>query len=135
MNEKIFRIWAKLVFALALLSVLASLAGCSTEVDKVRHNLSDEADNINIQRRLTVINNRTDKIVFEMEGTFALDVSKRGELEVTCEVAKGEYKRHFIHISDETIYVMEDISGANSDPYHYELNFLPEWGVKVTHDD
>lgn len=38
MNEKIFRIWAKLVFALALLSVLASLAGCSTEVDKVRHN-------------------------------------------------------------------------------------------------
>jgi len=114
--------------------LMAGIAGC-TEVDKVRHNLSDEADNFNIQRRLSVINNRTDTVVFEMEGTFALDTSERGELEVTCEVAKGVYKRHFIHVSDETIYVMEDISGANSDPYHYELNFLPEWGVKVTHDD
>lgn len=110
----------------------SGMTGCSTEVDKVRQNLSDEADNFNIQRRLTVINNRTDTVVFEMEGTFALDVSSRGELEVTCEVAKGVYKRHFIHVSDETIYVMEDISGASADPYHYELNFLPEWGVKVT---
>lgn len=125
-----------IAFAAAILVAFfaCALTAC-TEVDQVRHNLSEEADNFNTQRRLTVINNRTDTVVFEMEGTFALDTSERGELEVTCEVAEGVYKRHFIHVSDETIYVMEDISGANADPYHYELNFLPEWGVKVTHED
>lgn len=108
------------------------LTGCSTEADQVRHNLSQEADNFNIQRKLTVFNIRTDTVLFQMEGTFALGTSSRGELEVTVQTGPNEFKRHFVSLPNEVAYVMEDVSGANVDKYHYEINFLPEWGIKIT---
>lgn len=123
----------KKVIAGALAGVLAlGTAGCiGTKVDRVRYNLSNEADNFNIQRRLTVFNIRTDTVLFQMEGTFALDTSERNELEVTVQTGKNEFKRHFVSLPEEVAYVMEDISGANSDPYKYEISFLPDWGFKA----
>lgn len=86
-------------------------------------------------RKLTVINARTDTILLEMEGTFSLSNNSDNELEVICEVGDGKYQKHFVYLNDDTMYVVEDISGANVDKYHYEINFLPEYGVKVTHKD
>lgn len=94
-----------------------------------------EADNFNVTRKLTVINARTDTILLEMEGTFSLSNNSDNELEVICEVGDGKYQKHFVYLNDDTMYVVEDISGANVDKYHYEINFLPEYGVKVTHKD
>lgn len=112
----------------------ATLSGCGTEASRVRENLSQEADNFNVQRRITVLNARTDKVLLEMEGTFSLSNNAANELEVTCEVGEGKYQKHFIYLNDYTLYVVEDISGADVDPYHYELNIIPEMvgGVKVT---
>lgn len=100
----------------------------------MRRNLNQEADNFNIQRRITVLNARTDKVLLEMEGTFSLSNNSDNELVVTCEVGEGKYQKHYIYLNDYTLYVVEDISGANVDPYHYELNIIPEMvgGVKVT---
>lgn len=113
-------------------ALMLGMAGCiDTKVDRVRYNLSNEADNFNIQRRLTVSNIRTDTVLFQMEGAFALDTSERDELEVTVQTGKDEFKRHFISLPDEVAYVMEDISGVNSDPYKYEISFLPDWGFKA----
>lgn len=110
-----------------------TLCGCS-EASRVRRNLNQEADNFNIQRRITVLNARTDKVLLEMEGTFSLSNNSDNELVVTCEVGEGKYQKHYIHLNSYTLYVVEDISGADVDPYHYELNIIPEMvgGVKVT---
>lgn len=110
-----------------------TLCGCS-EASRVRRNLNKEADNFNIQRRITVLNARTDKVLLEMEGTFSLSNNSDNELVVTCEVGEGKYQKHYIYLNSYTLYVVEDISGADVDPYHYELNIIPEMvgGVKVT---
>ena len=110
-----------------------TLCGCS-EASRVRRNLNQEADNFNIQRRITVLNARTDKVLLEMEGTFSLSNNSDNELVVTCEVGEGKYQKHYIYLNDYTLYVVEDISGADVDPYHYELNIIPEMvgGVKAT---
>ena len=55
------------------------------------------------------------------------------ELEVIIETAEGKYKKDLVYLNDYTMYVVEDVSGANVDKYHYEINFLPEWGAKITH--
>lgn len=112
----------------------STLSGCGTEASRVRKNLSQEADNFNIQRRITVLNARTDKVLLEMEGTFSLSNNDANELVVTCEVGEGKYQKHYIYLNSYTLYVVEDISGADVDPYHYELNIIPEMvgGVKVT---
>lgn len=124
----------KAMIGLISAGLVFGFTGCS-EVNKVRHNLSQEADNFNIYRKLTVFNIRTDTVLFQMQGTFALDTSDRGELEVTVQTGKDEFKRHFVSLPDEVAYVMEDISGSDVDKYKYEINFLPDWGVKVTTKD
>lgn len=128
MKKKVVALLAALVLA------CASLTGC-TEVDQVSNNISQEADNFNVTRKLTVLNARTDTILLELTGTFALQNNSENELEVIIETAEGKYQKDLVYLNDYTMYVVEDISGADVDKYHYEINFLPEWGVKVTHED
>lgn len=109
-----------------LLSLELSVTGC-TEANQVSHNVSNEADNFNVLRRLTVINTRTDKPEFELIGAFSLQVDHRdNQIEVICELDDGSYKKHIIGLNDETMYVVEDLGGAQVNKYKYEVNFLPE---------
>lgn len=117
---------------LATLLIGTVLTGC-TEADRVSQNVSQEADNFNVIRRLTVLNARTDKPMFELVAAFSLKVdSADNQLEVTCETGKNEYKKHFIGLNEWTLYVVEDISGASVSKYHYEVNFLPEMINPIT---
>lgn len=109
-------------------------AGCS-EATKVSYNISQEADNFNVTRKLTVLNARTDTILLELTGTFALENNSSNELEVIIETAEGKYQKDYVYLNDYTMYVVEDISGSDVDKYHYEINFLPQWGLKVTENE
>lgn len=111
--------------------LVISLTAC-TQADCVSQNVSQEADNFNVIRRLTVLNARSDKPMFELVATFSLKVDgSDNQLEITCETGPGQYKKHFVGLNEWTMYVVEDISGASVDPYHYEVNFLPEMIVPV----
>ena len=122
------------VFVLSSMLILGMVlvVGCSTEAEKVSQNVSQEADNFNVVRRLTVINTRTDKPEFELIGQFSITVdSDDNQLEVVCETGKNEYKKHFIGLNDEVMYVIEDVGGAQVNKYRYEVNFLPESIVPI----
>ena len=119
---------------LSVVLMMSMLVGC-TEADQVSTNISQEADNFNVTRKLTVVNARTDTILLELTGTFALKNNTANELEVVIETAEGKYKKDLVYLNDYTMYVVEDVSVADIDKYHYEINFLPQWGVKVTHKE
>ena len=121
----------KILIAVMLVLLIFSFSGC-TEADRVSQNVSQQADNFNVTRRLAVINARTDKPIFELIGNFSLRNNTTNELVVICEVAPGQYKKHFIYLNEWTLYVVEDVSGAYVSQYHYEVNFLPEMIVPVT---
>lgn len=122
--------WKNVIAVIVIAGIL--LAGC-TEADKVSQNVSQEADNFNVIRRLTVLNARSDKPMFELIGAFSITVdSADNQLEVICETGKNEYKKHFIALNEWTMYVVEDVSGAEVDKYRYEVNFLPESIVPIT---
>lgn len=118
------------LIALLILGVLV-LTGC-TEVNRVSSNIKQEADNFNITRRIVVYNARTDKIVFELIGNFSIQNNMSNELEIICEVDNNVYKKHFVYLNEYTLYVVEDVSGAYVDKYHYEVNYIPEMIVPVT---
>lgn len=107
----------KKLIALLLLVVMrvTMFAGCR-EADRVSYNISQQADNFNVTRRLAVINARSDEPVFELIGNFALSNNGTNELEITVEVSPGVYKKHFVYLNQWTIYVVEDVSGAYVDP-------------------
>lgn len=117
----------KIIVLLVMIAlVVLMLVGCDTQANRVSTNISKEADNFNVTRRLAVMNARTDKPIFELVGNFSLSNNSSHELEIICEVSPGVYKKHFVYLNQWTIYVVEDVSGANVDSYHYEVNFLPE---------
>ena len=124
----------KIIAMLLALTICRSMfAGCEmTEASKVSVNISKEADNFNVTRRLVVINARSDEPVFELVGNFSISNTSTHELAVTVEIEEGVYKKHYVYLNDWTMYVVEDVSGAYVDKYHYEINFLPEMIVPLT---
>ena len=123
---------------LLVLLVLALCFGCLTgcaegfrESDKVSYNISKEADSFNVQRRLTVFNMRTDTVIMQMTGNFALKNNSTNELCIIVEIEKGVYQKHFVYLNAYTMYTVEDLSGASVSPYAYELEFLPQSLVPV----
>lgn len=116
----------KKILSLILIIFVALTFLACRESERVSYNISKQADNFNVTRRLAVINARTDKPVFELIGNFSLANNTTNELEITVEAGRGIYKKHYVYLNEWTIYVVEDVSGAFVSPYHYEVNFLPE---------
>lgn len=121
----------------ALMTIgLATLSGCSTESDKVSYNISKEADNFNVRRRVAVINTRTDKIEFKVEGLISVDTSNSKKLVVIAEVSKGKYRKHLINMTKNNMYVVEDLTdGTKVNKYKYEVEYMPESILPVTITD
>lgn len=123
----------KRIFAIyMLLTIVISMPGCYRQAERAKYNVKKEADNFNVERRLTVINARTDKPILEIIGYFSLSNNSTNELEITLETDKNVYKVDYVYLNEWTIYTVEDISGAHVDPYHYEVNFLPEMIQPIT---
>ena len=123
----------KLALVLALILCLTCLSGCLFEREStiVSRNVSKEADNFNVTRRLTVFNIRTDTVLMQMTGNFALQNNSTKELCVIVEIEKGVYQKHFVYLNDYTMYTVEDLNGTKVSPYRYELEFLPQKLVPV----
>lgn len=108
-----------------LLTVILSFGFCSgcSEASKVNYNMSKQADYFNCERKITVYNARTDTIILEAEGFMSISNNSTSELVITCKIGPNEYKKNYIYLNDYTLYVVEDITGTHTDPYHYKLYF------------
>ncbi len=113
-------------------SLVLVLPGCGREADRVSYNLSQQADNFNDVRQITVINCLKGDVLFQMTGKMSItaDVSDN-QLEIIVEDEKGEYKKHFIGLSDNVTYVVEDITAGDVSEYKYTLNFNPNMWFPV----
>ena len=107
---------------LAMICLFGCLTGC-TEAENVNYNLSQAADNFEVVRKITVYNARTDMIIMEMEGCMSLSNNSTRELVVTCQTGPNEYKKNYVYLNEYVIYVVEDITGTVTDPYHYKIHF------------
>lgn len=106
---------------------VALLLGACTEADTVSENLSKEADSFNVERRVVFFNGITDKYLLTIEGKCSLGNNDDARsLTVTCKVGEGEYKKHFLGLSDNVSFFVEQTEGENVDPYHYKVIFRPE---------
>ena len=123
----------KFICAILIVCMALCLASCS-EAEKVNYNIGKQADYFECERRITVYNARTDLIVLEVEGYMSVSNNVNNELVVTCKVGANQYKKNYIYLNEYTMYVVEDITGTHTDPYHYKLYFhtdiLPDIEVR-----
>lgn len=106
------------------------LSGC-TQANKVSTNISTEADNFNVIRRLSVVSAITNEPVFELIGAFSFTVSDK-RITAVVETGLGQYKKHSVGLGELTFWVVEDLEGSVVDKYRYEVNFMPKSIVPVT---
>lgn len=131
MTKKVQKILVWIVIlVLVAMPLVAFLSGCS-EADKVNYNISVQADEFQSERKITVYNARTDLIIMEAEGYMSVSNNSNNELVVTCKVGPSQYKKNYIYLNAYTMYVVEDITGTHTDPYHYKLIFHTEFPVDV----
>lgn len=123
----------KILAAILSVATIVGVTACS-ESDRVESNLTKEADNFNIVRQLTVINCLQGDVLFQMTGKMSItaDVSDN-QLEIIVENEDGNYTKHFVGLSDNVTYTIEDLNlGANDvEKYRYTLNFNPEMWLPV----
>ena len=110
---------------LAAVAICCLFTGC-TEAEKVNYNISKESNYFQSERRVTVYNARTDNVIMYLEGYIDISNNDNDELVVTAKVGKDSYKKNYVYLNDYTLYVVEDINGTHTDPYHYKVYFHTE---------
>jgi hypothetical protein len=113
----------KLIFVSA---ILAALVGCSSDADVASRNLSQAADNFDIARRVVFYNGINGEYMLTIEGYCSLgnnDNSQR--LSVTCKTGPGVYKKHFLGLSDNVTFFVEQLEAKNVSTSFYRVVFKP----------
>ena len=123
-----------------ILLITLIVSGCGVrESDRVSYNISKQADNFNVTRRLTVFNMRTDKCIMQMTGKMSIQNEGNNEISVIVEVdrKKNIYQKHLIYLNEWTMYTVEDVTGASVSRYAYEVEFMPQAlkPIRITADE
>lgn len=109
-NEFSFiKIIALLVIIAIFVICIFGTTGCTQrDADVASYNVSKEADQFRVKRRITFINLRSN------------------ELEVICKIGDDKYQKHYLYKSDETTYIVEQLDYSEVSKYDYEIVFKPE---------
>lgn len=115
----------KIAAAAALAIGALALAGCTPDAQRASENLSKEADSFKVDRRIVFFNGITDKYLLTIEGKCSIQPDG-GKLDVTCKVGPDAYKKHFLGLSDNVSYFVEQTEAIDVSVYHYKVIFKPE---------
>lgn len=133
-----FMLFILVIVLLIGMPIIVLTTGCfDTEAQRVQYNITQEADNFNIVRRVTVIDCITGDVLFQMSGRMSINADRSdNQLEIFVEDVDGTYQKHIIGLSDNVTYVVEDLNlGANDvSRYRYTINFNPNMWIPVEVD-
>ena len=111
---------------LSLIAVAALVTGCVREADVASRNLSVAADQFEVSRRIVFYNGITADYMLTIEGLCSLgNYDANRQLSVTCKTGPTEYKKHFLGLSDNVTYFVEQIQPNKVDTFHYRVIFKP----------
>lgn len=113
---------------LPLLAIAAGSAllfsGCTAESDRAAYNVSQAAHNFEVNRRVVFYNGITGEYILTIEGLLSVTPENK-RLSVIVKTGPGEYKKHYLGVSDNVTWFCEQIESVKADPYHYRVIFRP----------
>jgi hypothetical protein len=115
----------RVLSTLGIVGVALGLGAC-TDAEMASQNISKAADYFEINRRIIFYNGITDNYMLTIEGRCSIKKDNQdNQLEVTCKTSPTEYKKHFLGISDNVTYFVEQLENANVSVYQYRVVFKP----------
>lgn len=113
------------VAAMVVLTAFAVGACNQNDADVASKNISTAADQFQVLRRIVFYNGITGDYMLSIEGYCSLgNADPVDELSVTCKVGT-QYKKHFLGLSDNVTYFVEQIEASNVSTSHYQVVFKP----------
>lgn len=117
--------WIPAIAGLAIL-----IAGC-TDAAVASQNLSRAADQFEIYRRVVFYNGITDQYILMTEGFCSINVDElESQLELTCK-EDGKFFKHYLGLSDNVTYFVEQIDTALVSDARYRVIFKPSVIVPI----
>lgn len=112
---------------MGVLTCIFLVTGCDSDADIASYNVSKEADQFRVKRRIVFINLRSDTYLYEIIGNCSIKTdSSDNQLEVTCKVGEDKYQKHFLYLANETTYTIEQLDYSEVSKYDYEIIFKPK---------
>ena len=115
----------KFLMAFTALVIVLSLSGCEDQAQIASRNVSKAADNFQVLRRVVFYNSIRDVYMLSIEGLCSIK-DEGHQLEVTCKVGDGEFKKHFLGLSDNVTYFAEQMETVSVSVYHHKVIFRPQ---------
>lgn len=108
-------------------AAVVSVAACTSDAQVASDNLSKEADNFEVPRRIVAVNGITDKYILEVVGYCNIHVDREDhQLEITCKTGPEEFVKDFYGLSDNATYFVEQVEPKKVSTDHVQVNFHPE---------
>ena len=115
---------AAVLAAFAVIMASTVMSGC-TDAEMASRNLSKASDYFEVTRRVVFFNGITDSVPLEIIGLCSIR-DAQNQLEVTCKTGPTEFKKHFLGLSDNMTYFVEQLEPREVSAYHYRVSFKPQ---------
>lgn len=117
----------KLIYLLFTTLGIMLFTGCATnDADIASMNLSTDADNFKVLRKVTFINTVSDEVLYTVEGNFSINADMGdNQLEIVAQTGKNEFQKHFLGLSPTTVYIVEQLEWQEVDKYRFKINIKP----------
>ena len=112
------------VLLIILIVLTFTLSACATSADVASRNLSLEAEQFRVERRIVFYNGVTGEWILELIGRCSIEDDGR-QLEVTCKIGQDKFKKHFLGLSDNVTYFAEQLESEDVSTYRYSVIFKP----------
>jgi hypothetical protein len=113
------------MIVIALFAAVA-LTACDRDAQVASRNISQASDMFEISRRVVFFNGITDQYLLSVEGRCSIDIDRVQVLAVTCKTGEKAYKKHYLGLSDNVSYFVEQLATADVSVYHYRVIFKPQ---------
>lgn len=116
----------KIVALVAGLALLGGLGACASDADVASKNLSKAADQFEVQRRVVFYNGITGEVLLEIDGLCSLgNNDDPGLLSVTCKTGPAAFKKHFLGLSDNVTYFVQQLEDVSVSTDRYRVIWKP----------
>ena len=116
----------KLIGALVALLMIVTLSGCARDSDVASRNISNDADNFKVLRKITFINTVSGEVLYTVEGNMSIKADTAdNQLEITAKTGKDKFQKHILGLSPKTVYIVQQQEWQEANQYNFQITWKP----------
>lgn len=111
----------------ALLAAALALTACGSDAQTVSDNLSKDADQFKVVRKIVVTNMVDNSVLWEVTGACSLELGRPEIVELTCREGPDSYKKHYLGTGGMYLsWAATQVDGVDVSRYHTKIVFRPQ---------